>query len=149
MIYRALIRSKMDYGGALFESASPSEKKKLDIIQSKALKICLGLPKSTANASTLRESGELPLDLRRNLSTIQNIHRLSSLPSSNPRPYTPHSTLIPIGYPKGLVFGDIGYPADAGLIPPFEYGVSYGYTSVSLLTARRMPFRIPDGYRSP
>jgi len=35
----------------------------------------------------------------------------------------PHSTLIPIGYPKGFAFGDIGFPTDASLIPPFEYGV--------------------------
>ncbi len=85
MIYRALIRSKMDYGGALYESASNSAKHQLDVIQSKALKICLGLPKSTANASTLIESGEMPLDLRRNLSTVHNYIRLSSLPQKTTR----------------------------------------------------------------
>lgn len=79
MIYRALIRSKLDYGGALFESASNSAKHQLDIIQSKALKLCLGLPRSTANATTLLESGEMPLDLRRNLSTVHNFIRLSTL----------------------------------------------------------------------
>ena len=75
-IYRALIRSKMDYGGELFESASTSVKEKLNIIQRKALRICLGLPKSTASASTLREAGEMPLDLRRNITTINSYFRL-------------------------------------------------------------------------
>lgn len=85
MIYKALIRSKMEYGGSLFESASSSVKNQLDVIQSKALKICLGLPKATANATTFRESGEMPLDLRRNLSTVHNFFRLRSLPSPSLR----------------------------------------------------------------
>ena len=66
-IYYALIRSKMDYGSEILESATATTKKKLDSIQAYALRVCLGLPKSTATEALLVEAGEMPLDLRREL----------------------------------------------------------------------------------
>jgi len=64
-IYRSLIRSIIDYGSIAYNSASDSSKKKLDIIQHKALRIACGAFCSTAAAALQVETGELPLDLRR------------------------------------------------------------------------------------
>ena len=79
MIYCALIRSKMDYGGGVIESASATAKKSLDTIQAKAIRICLGLSKTAATASVIREAGELLLDLRRILTTVNNYFRICAL----------------------------------------------------------------------
>ena len=42
MIYRSLIRSILDYGAVALDSMSESNKKKLDVIQMKALRIASG-----------------------------------------------------------------------------------------------------------
>jgi len=64
-IYRSLIRSVIDYGSVAYNSAPDSTKKKLDVIQHKALRIACGAFCSTAAAALQVETGELPLDLRR------------------------------------------------------------------------------------
>ena len=47
-VYKALIRSVMDYGDIAYDSATNKQLDKLDRIQSHALKICAGAMKSTA-----------------------------------------------------------------------------------------------------
>ena len=42
VIYKALILSVLDYGCQLYDSASPTVKKRLDIVQNQALRICCG-----------------------------------------------------------------------------------------------------------
>ncbi|EFX77421.1 hypothetical protein DAPPUDRAFT_321283 [Daphnia pulex] len=74
-IYQALIRSKLDYGGELIESASITAKKKLDKIQAQALKTVVGAPRDTATEALLRETGEMPLHLRRNLASVKHYLR--------------------------------------------------------------------------
>ena len=74
-IYYALIRSKMDYGSEILESATATTKKKLDSIQAYALRVCLGLPKSTATEALLVEAGEMPLNLRRELAASKYLLR--------------------------------------------------------------------------
>ena len=64
-IYRAFIRSKLDYGSMAYQSASESTKKQLDTIQAAALKICCGATKGTPIAALQVECGEMPLDIRR------------------------------------------------------------------------------------
>lgn len=64
-IYRALIRSVLDYGALAYDSASTSQLQKLDRMQSSALKLCCGAMKSTAIAALQVECGEAPLRLRR------------------------------------------------------------------------------------
>ena len=59
MIYRALIRSKIDYGCIAYNSTCAKQhKEKLDNIQSAALRICCGAMKGTAIASLQVECGE-------------------------------------------------------------------------------------------
>jgi len=64
-IYRALIRSLLDYGAEALDSASQSMKAKFDVIQAKCLRICCGAMTTTALESLQNECGELPLELRR------------------------------------------------------------------------------------
>jgi len=42
MIYRAIIRSTIDYGCVVYGAAAPSVIRKLDIVQAKALRVCSG-----------------------------------------------------------------------------------------------------------
>lgn len=67
MVYRALIRSLIDYGCEAYDSASPSVKKPLDSIQYQALRICAGALPLTSLESLQVELGEMPLDLRRQM----------------------------------------------------------------------------------
>ena len=42
MIYRAIIRSAIDYGCMAYGTAAPSVLKRLGVVQAKALRICGG-----------------------------------------------------------------------------------------------------------
>ena len=64
-IYRALIRSVLDYGAIAFDSMSAANKTKLDVIQHKALRIACGAFCSTSAAALQVETGEMPLGCRR------------------------------------------------------------------------------------
>ena len=67
LIYRAIIRSTIDYGCEAYDSACQSVKKTLDSIQYQALSICLGSLKGTSLQTLQVESGEMPLDIRRKM----------------------------------------------------------------------------------
>ncbi|CAD6215528.1 GSCOCG00000337001-RA-CDS [Cotesia congregata] len=63
-IYRALIRSRIEYGGLVFFNLTKSDGKRLDRIQGKCLRAVLGYTSSTPLKICLCEAGELPLHLR-------------------------------------------------------------------------------------
>lgn len=65
LLYNALIRSVLDYGTFLLEPGSVAGFKKLDAVQSKALRIILGAMKSSPINCLQAECGEPPLCLRR------------------------------------------------------------------------------------
>ena len=67
MVYRSYIRSLLDYGCEAYDSASKSIKKQLDSIQYQALKICTGTLPLTPLPALQAETGEMPLDLRRQM----------------------------------------------------------------------------------
>ncbi len=64
-IYVALIRSVLDYGSIVVESAVESLLMRLDVIQNQALRICCGAFKTSSVPAIQVEMGELPLELRR------------------------------------------------------------------------------------
>lgn len=66
-IYRALIRSIIDYGAVAYDNASATQLKKLDRVQAQALRICCGVNKSTPTIAVQNECGEMPLKNRRQL----------------------------------------------------------------------------------
>lgn len=64
-IYQAMVRSIFDYGCQVYGGAAKSSLKRLDVIQSKALRICCGAFTSTSTSALLIETGEKPLEIRR------------------------------------------------------------------------------------
>ncbi|GFW99209.1 putative RNA-directed DNA polymerase from transposon X-element [Trichonephila clavipes] len=81
-LYRALIRSKLDYGSVVYSSACKSLLKILDPVHHQALRLCLGAFRTSPVESLYAEAYEPPLDLRRNLYDF-NSHS-SSLTYSQP-----------------------------------------------------------------
>ena len=65
-LYKTLIRSVLDYGCPVYNTASKSLKKKLDVIQSQALRLCSGALRCTPVSALEVECGVPPLQLRRN-----------------------------------------------------------------------------------
>lgn len=63
-IYRALIRSTIDYGCIVYGKASKTSLQRLDRVQNRALRLCLGAMRTTPINALLVEAGELPLHLR-------------------------------------------------------------------------------------
>ena len=78
MLYRVLVRSVIDYGSIAYDSASEAIKKKLDLIQSKALRICCGAMCITPVIALQVECGEIALSLRRKEMQLQYATKLLS-----------------------------------------------------------------------
>uniref|UniRef100_A0A3B3Q2D7 Reverse transcriptase domain-containing protein n=1 Tax=Paramormyrops kingsleyae TaxID=1676925 RepID=A0A3B3Q2D7_9TELE len=64
-IYVSLIRSRIDYGSVVYRSAAKSVLTRLDKIQARALRLCLGAVKTSPVCALQVEAGELPLHIRR------------------------------------------------------------------------------------
>ena len=65
IVYKGLIRSVIDYGQELYDSASSALLDILNKIQNQCLRICSGALKSTPIIALENECGIEPLDLRR------------------------------------------------------------------------------------
>jgi len=63
IVYKALIRSIMDYGCIAYDTASLSVKSKLDSVQYKAMRICCGAMTGTPATSLQVECGQPPSQL--------------------------------------------------------------------------------------
>uniref|UniRef100_A0A3B5QMN0 Reverse transcriptase domain-containing protein n=1 Tax=Xiphophorus maculatus TaxID=8083 RepID=A0A3B5QMN0_XIPMA len=64
-IYRALMRSIIDYGSIIYGAAAKTSLQKIDRLQCRALRICTGAAKTTPINALLIETGETPLEMRR------------------------------------------------------------------------------------
>ena len=64
-IYQTLIRSKIDYGCQAYNTAKKSVLEKIDIVQHQALRIATGAIRNTPVEALHVETGEMPLQLRR------------------------------------------------------------------------------------
>ena len=71
MIYKALIRSKIDFGSIVYDSATDAVLERLTVFQNKCLRVCLGALKCTKIGRLELESGVPPLRLRRYQLTLQ------------------------------------------------------------------------------
>lgn len=69
-MYYALVRSAIDYGCMVYGSASNTQLKILDRVQSQALRLCSGALRTSPVASLQVELGEMPLALRRKKLTL-------------------------------------------------------------------------------
>lgn len=78
IIYNALVRSRLNYGCFILNGLSRNQRIKLDRIQYKALRIVLGLRKSTPTNFILAEAKEPPLFLRSKFLCSNYISRVYS-----------------------------------------------------------------------
>lgn len=72
-VYKAYIRSVIDYGCSLYGNASPKHLHRLDVIQNKALRIAVGAMRSTPVNALQIEANEPPLSLRRQMLAVKYI----------------------------------------------------------------------------
>ena len=79
-LYRALIRSKLDYGCMVYGSARPSYLKTLDPVHHQGLRLCLGAFRTTPIYSLYAEAGEPSLSHRRLKLSMNYYLKLKSLP---------------------------------------------------------------------
>lgn len=79
-IYRALIRSRIDYGAIVYASASKSLLKTIDSIHNTAIRIALGAYRTSPTESLYCESGEPPLVLRRQYLSLSYASAVSANP---------------------------------------------------------------------
>jgi ribonuclease HI len=82
MLYRSLIRSKLDYGCTVYGSARNSYLMMLDPVQTQALRLCLGAFRTSPAESMQVEANEPPLALRRNKLAIQYACRMKFNPAN-------------------------------------------------------------------
>lgn len=82
MTYKAIIRSKIDYGSILYDSASKKDLQKLDVIHNKALRISTGCFQTSPIGSILIEAKEPTLAHRRQMLTLK--YAIKSAESNNP-----------------------------------------------------------------
>ena len=81
-LYRALIRSKLDYGCILYSSARKTYLEKLKTVQNQALRLCLGAFQTSPIQSLHTEANELPLHLRWEKLLLQYMLKLKSNPEN-------------------------------------------------------------------
>ena len=80
MVYRAMIRSIIDYGSIAYDNTSSSNRSKLDTMQYKALSICCGALRGTSQAALQVDCGEMPLHLRRRQQMMEYTTKIQSIP---------------------------------------------------------------------
>ena len=78
MLYRALIRSRLDYGCEAYDSACNSLKAKLDSVQCFALRLCVGALHTTPLHVLQVMCEEWPLYIRRRFRTFNSAFKLKS-----------------------------------------------------------------------
>jgi ribonuclease HI len=81
-IYRMLIRSKLDYGSIVYNSASQTTLKSLNPIANEALRIATGCFKSTPCETLHVLTNEKPLDLRRKELSLRYYYKIRGHPGN-------------------------------------------------------------------
>lgn len=81
-IYRALIRSVIEYGLELYSSASMSTIKMLESIQAQCLRKCCGVSKSTPVTALQIECDEAPTHLRKTEILMRHAAHITSNPNN-------------------------------------------------------------------
>ena len=81
-IYRAIIRSKLDYGCQAYASAAPTVLQKLDPIHNLGIRLAIGAFRTSPAISLYAESGEPPLQTRRDKLCLQLHTRLLRQPNT-------------------------------------------------------------------
>ena len=88
LLYKTLVRSKLDYGSVIYGSGAQTTLKKLDCIQNEALRIALGAFKTTPAISLGIEANIESLQLRRMSLMLKYHGRISTYPDHPMVTYT-------------------------------------------------------------
>ena len=81
-LYRALVRSRLDYGCNVYGSASKSVLRTLDAVHHAGLRICLGAFRTSPVQSLYVKAGETSLSLRRLRLAMNYVLKLHSVPQN-------------------------------------------------------------------
>ena len=77
-IYKALIRSRIEFGHEVYYTASDHQLSRLDTVQRRALLRCCGAFCTTANNVLQQDCGEMPLALRRKRAALRTLTRAAA-----------------------------------------------------------------------
>lgn len=80
LLYRSLIRSKLDYACVVYNGACTSNKRILDTVHNSALRIVTGAFRTSPTHSLLAEVHEMPLSMRRSLLSMRYACKLRQRP---------------------------------------------------------------------
>ena len=94
-IYRAIVRSKMDYACFIYGTAKENVLKLLDPVHNAAIRLCTGAYCSSPVESLYADSGEHSLQKRRLQVLMQYYARTLQLESSAAYPYVDIETILP------------------------------------------------------
>ncbi|GFR19628.1 putative RNA-directed DNA polymerase from transposon BS [Trichonephila clavata] len=86
-LYRALIRSKLDYGSVVYSSACKSLLKILDLVHHQGLRLCLGAFSTSPVESLYAEAFKPPLDLRRKYLCLNHFMKIQSMKTNTAYTY--------------------------------------------------------------
>ncbi|GFR33746.1 reverse transcriptase domain-containing protein [Trichonephila clavata] len=86
-LYRALIRSKLDYGSVVYSSACKSLLKILDPVHHQGLRFCLGAFRTPPVESLYAEAYEPPLDLRWKYLCLNHFMKIQSMKTNTAYSY--------------------------------------------------------------
>ena len=78
ILYRLLVRSKLDYGCVVYGSARQSYLRKLDSIHNQGLRLAIGAFRTSPVNSLYAEANEPSLNLRRKKLSLQHYLKLKS-----------------------------------------------------------------------
>jgi hypothetical protein len=84
MLYKSLIRSKMDYASHLYDNGTQSIKNPLDVLQNKCLRICTGLRQTTPIVSLTAEAHIPLLGIRRTFLGLRYFNRIQQQSNQSP-----------------------------------------------------------------
>lgn len=85
-VYRAIVRSKLDYGSQLYGTALQSPLERLDPVHHKGLRICLGAFRTSPVLSLYVEANEMKLEYRRHMLQMQYYARMKQ--------FLPNDTIV-------------------------------------------------------
>ena len=81
LLYRAIVRSKLDYACFVYDSACESSKKALDTVHHASLRVVTGAFRTSPVPSLLAEANEPPLSLRRQMLGMRYALKLRQFPA--------------------------------------------------------------------
>ena len=83
-VHCALIRQKIAYSAPVLHNISQTSLQRLQLLQARSLRVCLGVPQATSSSLTLAEAREPNFNVIRNVETCRHLFRLVTQHPSHP-----------------------------------------------------------------